>query len=152
MFSVSGNRHTSLLLNSPRICEGSSEPKPPKNPKRRAAHGPQSGCLWAHSWQQRALGLAGLPEPPDCWGRLPSFNDDSDSPSGKPGLILASLTQKIPSGPTPSPPSHPVSQAEQMQCGLGRGSSWGAKARAGHITDHPGILRVIRTYLLPHSG
>ena len=43
--------------------------------------------------QQRTRRLAGLPEPPDCWGRLPSFNDDSDSPSGKPGLISASLTQ-----------------------------------------------------------
>ena len=26
--------------------------------------------------QQRTRRLAGLPEPPDCWGRLPSFNDD----------------------------------------------------------------------------
>ena len=31
--------------------------------------------------QQRAHRLAGLPEPPDCWGRLLSFNDDSDSVS-----------------------------------------------------------------------
>ena len=43
--------------------------------------------------QQRARRLARLPESPDCWGRLLSFNDDSDSPSGKPGLISASLTQ-----------------------------------------------------------
>jgi len=92
VFSFSGNRHTSLLLNSPRRCEGSNEPKPPENPKRRAVHGPQSSCLWAHSGQQRAHRLARLPEPPDCWQRLPSFND-SDSPSGKPGLISASLTQ-----------------------------------------------------------
>ena len=49
MFSVSGNRHTSLLLNSPRRCEGSNEQKPPENPMRRAAHGPWSSCLWAHS-------------------------------------------------------------------------------------------------------
>ena len=69
--------------------------------------------------QQRTRRLARLPEPPDCWGRLTSSNDDSDSPSGKPGLISASLTQQIPSGPTPSPPSPPLSQAEQMQCGLG---------------------------------
>ena len=45
VFSVSGNRHTSLVLNSPRRCEGSNEPKPPENPKRRAAHGTWSSCL-----------------------------------------------------------------------------------------------------------
>ena len=59
---------------------------------------------------------------PRLWGRLWSFSDGSDSPPGKPGLISASLTQHIPSGPTPSLLSPPLSQAEQvdcMQCGLG---------------------------------
>ena len=39
--------------------------------------------------QQRARRLAGLPEPPDCWRSLPSFNDDSDSPSAKPDLSIS---------------------------------------------------------------
>ena len=43
-----------------------------------------------HSGQQRTHRVAGLPEPQDCWGRLPSFSDDSGSPSGKPGMISAS--------------------------------------------------------------
>ena len=80
VFSVSGNRHTSLVLNSPRRCEESNEPKPPENSKRRAAHGPQSSCLRAHSgvaedlqagwasWAPRLLGKAAIFQ---WWFRLP---------------------------------------------------------------------------------
>jgi len=53
VFSISGNRHTSLVLNSPRRCAGSNEPKSPENPKRRAAHG--AAVCRAHSGAAEGL-------------------------------------------------------------------------------------------------
>ena len=46
------------------------------------------GSTWG---QQRTHRLAGLPEPPDCWGRLPSFSDDSDSVQFSHSVVSNSL-------------------------------------------------------------
>ena len=93
MFSVSGNRHTSLLLNSLGDVRVTMNQNHQKTPGGEQPMDPGAVVCGAHSGQQRTHRVAGLPEPADCWGRLPSFSDDSDSPSGKPGQISASLTQ-----------------------------------------------------------